>query len=81
MMKAVNHAYISIVHDNFKNINDTYGHEVGDEILLKLCHRIENILDGRHTFERFGGDEFILIFKTITKDALTECMENIRSKV
>ena len=54
--------------DNFKNINDTYGHEVGDEILLKLCHRIENILDGRHTFARFGGDEFIIAFSDVINE-------------
>lgn len=54
--------------DKFKNINDTYGHEVGDEILLKLCHRIENILDGRHTFARFGGDEFIIAFSDVINE-------------
>lgn len=51
--------------DNFKNINDTYGYDVGDEILLKLCERVENILDGRQTFARFGGDEFIIAFSNI----------------
>lgn len=54
--------------DNFKNINDTYGYEVGDEMLLKLCERIENILDGRHTFARFGGDEFVIAFSNIITD-------------
>lgn len=54
--------------DNFKNINDTYGHEVGDEILLKLCERIEGILDERNTFARFGGDEFVIAFSRVTEE-------------
>lgn len=69
--------------DNFKNINDSYGHEVGDEILLRLCKRIENILDGRHTFARFGGDEFIIAFSNVInqieiKDFLDELLLKVR---
>lgn len=68
--------------DNFKNINDTYGYEVGDEMLLKLCERIENILDERHTFARFGGDEFVIAFSNINNDKqISEFLDNLLLKV
>ena len=68
--------------DNFKNINDTYGYEVGDEILLKLCERVENILDGRQTFARFGGDEFIIAFpNVIDKKEIEDFLDELLLKV
>lgn len=68
--------------DNFKNINDTYGHEIGDEILLKLCERIENILDGRQTFARFGGDEFVIAFSNIINEKeINEFLDELLLKV
>ena len=68
--------------DNFKNINDTYGYEVGDEMLLKLCERIENILDGRQTFARFGGDEFVIAFSNIINDKeINEFLDELLLKV
>lgn len=68
--------------DNFKNINDTYGHEVGDEILLKLCERIEGILDERHTFARFGGDEFVIAFSRVVDEIeIRELLNDLLLKV
>ena len=68
--------------DNFKNINDTYGYEVGDEMLLKLCERIENTLDGRHTFARFGGDEFVIAFSNIINDKeISEFLDELLLRV
>lgn len=68
--------------DNFKNINDTYGHEVGDEILLKLCERIDRILDGRHTFARFGGDEFVIAFSNVIDEIeIKEFLNDLLLKV
>lgn len=68
--------------DNFKNINDTYGYEVGDEMLLKLCERIENTLDERHTFARFGGDEFVIAFSNITNNKeISEFLNELLLKV
>lgn len=69
--------------DNFKNINDTYGNEIGDEILLKLCERVENIIDARHTFARFGGDEFVIAFSNVineieVKEFLDELLLEVR---
>ncbi|MDH5657502.1 MAG: EAL domain-containing protein, partial [Spirochaetia bacterium] len=50
--------------DNFKNINDSHGHEVGDELLVQIALRLENeIHDG--TVFRFGGDEFIILMQNI----------------
>lgn len=68
--------------DNFKNINDTYGHEVGDEILHKLCERIEGILDARHTFARFGGDEFVIAFSSVIDEIeIKEFLNDLLLKV
>lgn len=47
--------------DNFKNINDTMGHEVGDHILIEVSRRLLQAI-GEHDFcARFGGDEFVLL--------------------
>ena len=51
--------------DNFKYVNDTYGHEVGDELLKGFCNRIKNILDYNCTLARFGGDEFVISIENI----------------
>ena len=47
--------------DNFKNINDTMGHTIGDIILIETAHRLKNIDQTGLYVARFGGDEFILV--------------------
>ncbi|CAA6799158.1 MAG: diguanylate cyclase/phosphodiesterase (GGDEF & EAL domains) with PAS/PAC sensor(s) [uncultured Sulfurovum sp.] len=46
--------------DNFKNINDSYGHSLGDKILVAVAKRINNIMREDDTLARLGGDEFII---------------------
>jgi diguanylate cyclase (GGDEF)-like protein len=52
--------------DNFKIINDTYGHYIGDKLLLAFAERINGCVRSKDTFVRLGGDEFILIVVDIT---------------
>lgn len=47
--------------DHFKKINDTYGHDVGDTVLVGVVRTISNFLDRRHILIRWGGEEFILL--------------------
>lgn len=47
--------------DNFKNINDTMGHKIGDDILIEVSRRLQNTIDTYDFCARFGGDEFIII--------------------
>lgn len=47
--------------DNFKNVNDTLGHNIGDEVLKQLVTRINNCLRRDEGFARLGGDEFAII--------------------
>jgi diguanylate cyclase (GGDEF)-like protein len=55
--------------DNFKSINDTYGHLFGDEVLSKIGSAITRILADRGIASRFGGDEFYIFTKGINDEA------------
>lgn len=48
--------------DYFKQINDTYGHQAGDEVLVKVCKTIEGSLRDYDIFGRYGGDELTIVF-------------------
>ena len=52
-------AFIDI--DNFKNINDTMGHDYGNQVLIEIARRWNSILGEKHFLARLGGDEFALI--------------------
>lgn len=53
--------------DNFKPINDTYGHAMGDTLLQQISAAIQNSLRKEDLTCRFGGDEFIILLPSITK--------------
>jgi diguanylate cyclase (GGDEF)-like protein len=54
--------------DNFKSINDTYGHSIGDKVLQLVSRRFENITRNIDLIARLGGDEFAIILNNITKN-------------
>ena len=58
-------AFIVIDLDKFKEINDKYGHKIGDELLIFVGSRIESMLRKNDTIARFGGDEFVLLLTEI----------------
>lgn len=58
--------------DDFKGINDTYGHAVGDELLIQLAARLRGAVRGSDLVARVGGDEFVILFPSIPHDAVVD---------
>ena len=54
--------------DNFKPLNDTHGHDVGDLLLIQASHRIVSCVREVDTVARFGGDEFVVILNELDMD-------------
>ncbi|WP_375503033.1 diguanylate cyclase domain-containing protein [uncultured Jatrophihabitans sp.] len=56
--------------DGFKPVNDTFGHEAGDEVLLTTAQRLRQVVRPQDTVGRLGGDEFAVVAPRITADGL-----------
>jgi len=67
--------------DGFKLINDTYGHEVGDELLQIVSRRITSAVRKSDLVARLGGDEFTVILREDNKDRIIKIAQNIISKI
>ncbi len=67
--------------DHFKNINDTYGHESGNDVLRELALRLTMIVGHHGTVARYGGEEFVVLFPDMTKVETLKQAEKIRQGI
>jgi diguanylate cyclase (GGDEF)-like protein len=67
--------------DHFKKINDTYGHDIGDKVIISLSEILRTSTNHRDIVSRFGGEEFCLVLKNINRYSAPEILERIREKV
>jgi diguanylate cyclase (GGDEF)-like protein/PAS domain S-box-containing protein len=67
--------------DHFKTFNDTYGHEIGDEILKLLVRSISLSLRKNDIIGRLGGEEFVVLVSDVDEEGLHKVSEKIRSLI
>jgi diguanylate cyclase (GGDEF)-like protein len=68
--------------DGFKEVNDTYGHMVGDEVLRACARRLQSVSRHQESVARFGGDEFVMIQDgPVSKESAAALAARIRSAV
>lgn len=67
--------------DNFKAVNDNYGHECGDVVLAKVAEVLNSSVRTSDEVVRYGGDEFVLGFTNIKLGALKAMMERVRKTI
>ena len=64
--------------DHFKSINDTWGHQVGDQVIVEVARRVGACLRGEDRVFRYGGEEFVVLTHALDKSALEVLCERIR---
>ena len=73
--------------DNFKTLNDTFGHQYGDLLLIEVALRLKDCVRETDTVARFGGDEFVILLENISEDIeetshnITHVAEKIRTSL
>ena len=60
--------------DRFKNVNDSFGHRAGDELIKEVAHRLADIARSTDTVARLGGDEFLFIIDRLERHEDAECI-------
>lgn len=78
----LDYSIVMIDIDNFKHINDAYGHPYGDEVLKTVASILKNCTRNKDIVSRYGGEEFIIFFNDFTDlDGLYSRLEMIRKKI
>lgn len=67
--------------DGFKGINDRYGHETGDAVLLAVARRLRGMVRAQDALARWGGEEFLLILPGTTRTGAMQLAEKVRRAV
>ncbi|MFP3153254.1 GGDEF domain-containing protein [Lachnospiraceae bacterium ZAX-1] len=67
--------------DYFKNVNDNFGHQFGDTVLIKFAEVLQSSIRSDDLIGRYGGEEFIIVFKNSDKDFSTQAAERIRENI
>lgn len=67
--------------DHFKKFNDTYGHQIGDQVLKLVAATLKNGVKGGDIVARYGGEEFCLILPRTTKEDAAIVAEHLRANV
>ncbi len=67
--------------DHFKNINDQYGHAVGDQVLVDLSDTIRSSLRSSDSLTRWGGEEFVILCPNTTLVIVSKLAERLRKKI
>jgi len=67
--------------DHFKKFNDTYGHLIGDEVLIMLAQHMQKSVRTADTFARWGGEEFVLLFPKTDKDTAKVVCDKLRIEI
>lgn len=67
--------------DNFKEVNDTFGHQAGDEILKSMVRSVQSMMDMPNALVRLGGDEFLFIFPNAGSNAENNLRREIYASI
>jgi diguanylate cyclase len=67
--------------DNFKKLNDTYGHQAGDEALVHLSNVVKNTLRPTDIVARFGGEEFLVLFSDTALQHAVDAMRRLQREL
>ncbi|PRM93252.1 GGDEF domain-containing protein [Arcobacter cryaerophilus gv. occultus] len=65
--------------DYFKMVNDTYGHDIGDDILRKLAITMKKSIGANETLVRYGGEEFLILMKNATQESTKKLADKINA--
>ncbi len=79
--REIHHAVAVLDIDNFKLINDSHGHDVGDKVLKHVAFQLQDSMEQGDFVARSGGEEFVIIFGEANSELATTATEAIRKKI
>ena len=80
--RSIGHNYTIVMADvdHFKSFNDTYGHDIGDQVLRMVAHQLNRVTNGGRAF-RYGGEEFALVFPNKKPEQVFEIVDTLRDNI
>lgn len=79
--KNINHGIIMFDIDNFKRINDQYGHPIGDRVLVRVSEILKSLINPKDFLARHGGEEFVIVHFAQNEAEIATFVERLRKEI